>query len=141
MESAIRCRTADVADAEFCLEQDSAVTQAYVTRKIAAGECYVAESGGELAGYLRLEMMWGLVPHIGIVQVADSVRVKGVGRALVEHVRGLMRAKGERFLFSSAGAADQGTRSWHEKIGFEACGEIRGVLEGEEPEVFYRLKT
>lgn len=137
----MRCRAARAADLAFCRANDRGVRPSYVARKVAAGECFVCEAEGSLAGYLRLELLWGLTPHIGIVNVDSSARVRGVGRALVDHVRKLLKKRRERFLFSSAAAADRGARAWHEKVGFRKCGEIRGVLDGEAPEIFYRLRT
>ncbi|KAF0246921.1 MAG: hypothetical protein FD180_280 [Planctomycetota bacterium] len=54
-ETGVICRAARADDSAFCRTCDPGVSPEYVARKVAAGETWVAEAGGALAGYLRLK--------------------------------------------------------------------------------------
>jgi predicted GNAT superfamily acetyltransferase len=136
----IPVRHSTVRDLAFCARMDRHVPRAWLRRKIAARELWIAAPLGRPAGYLRMEYLWGQIPYIGLIVVAEGARVKGLGRAMLERVCREERRKGRRWLFSSSQSNDPEPQAWHRRMGFEECGVILGVNDDGVGELFFRKR-
>jgi ribosomal protein S18 acetylase RimI-like enzyme len=93
----------------------------------------VAESGGEIAGYVALGRPTGLesnrhVLHIRGLAVAPAHQRRGVARALVEAAAASARERGVRRITLRVLAPNAGARAFYESCGF--------VVEGVQREEF-----
>jgi GNAT superfamily N-acetyltransferase len=60
--------------------------------QVARDEVYLAEERGEVLGFYSL--MLGETPELDLLFVADAAHGRGLGRLLMEHMRGIARAHG-----------------------------------------------
>jgi len=130
-------RSAATSDLAF-VSQDGYVDGAVVRRKIGQGEVLVAEIDGRPVGYVRIEYLWSMRPYIALIRVLEPYRGKGVGRALLSHLEGVLRDAGQSFLFSSSQVDEPQPQAWHRHMGFTECGVINGVNDGGVGEVFFK---
>lgn len=137
-DSGVSVRFAIPEELEQCLVFDPSVHREVLRRKIGCEEVLVAETGGEIVGYLRLEHLWSKMPFIGLIHVHQEHRLAGVGRALLESLESFLRERGHRVLLSSSMADAAKAQAWHRKMGFEECGFLAGVNAGGIGEVFFR---
>jgi len=66
INDAVTVRLADYSDLDF-VSQEGYLPKEEVLRKIKRRECFVLGVDGNLAGYLRLEYFWSLVPFIALI--------------------------------------------------------------------------
>ena len=132
-------RFAVQADLDF-VSRDRFIPKEVVARKIELGEVIVAEVDGQLAGYLRLEYLWSLVPYVELIWVTPERRKQGVGRVMIAFVGEFLCQDGHDVLYSSSQADEPAPQAWHRHVGFEECGIIAGINEGGIGEVFFRKR-
>jgi GNAT superfamily N-acetyltransferase len=130
-------RFANPADLDF-VQQDQYLLPEIVQRKIEWREVIVAESNGSPAGYLRLEYLWSKIPFIALIRVLPQHRRQGVGKALLTFIECFLREQRHITLYSSFQVDEAEPQAWHRRVGFEECGVIAGINEGEIGEVFFR---
>jgi len=66
----VRIRFARDRDIRWCMRHDyEAKLATRMKYKIALNEIILAEFGGRIVGYLRLEYLWMKIPYIGLVLV------------------------------------------------------------------------
>jgi len=133
-------RFAGPEDLEWCVVEDSYVTEKVIRNKIVNDEIIVAELDGQLIAYIRLEYLWSTTPYIGLIFVIDEYRNAGVGRKMYDFLEGHLRSHGYNILLSSSQADEPEPQAWHRSIGFEECGIISGLNEGGIGEVFFRKR-
>ncbi|MHA1863246.1 MAG: GNAT family N-acetyltransferase [Candidatus Thorarchaeota archaeon] len=133
-------RFAGPEDLEWCVVEDSHVTEKIIRNKIVNDEIIVVELDGQLIGYIRLEYLWSTTPYIGLIFVIDKYRNGGIGRKMVDYLEHHLRANGHDELMSSSQANEPEPQAWHRAIGFEECGIINGLNEGGIGEIFFRKK-
>jgi len=138
-DAGIKIRIAVDDDLTF-VGQDGFVAPEVLRRKIAAGEVFIAESGGMATGYLRLEFLWSSIPYIALIRVNERSRRRGVGRALVQFVEQQLLARGHCALYSSSQANEPEPQAWHRTMGFKECGIIAGINRGDIGEIFFRKR-
>jgi GNAT superfamily N-acetyltransferase len=128
-------------DLEACVALDQPHVPAGVLEdKIRRGEIVLAERAGALAGYLRLEYLWSMIPFVGLIWVVEDQRRRGVGKALLAFVEDFLRGRGHGALYSSSTGDEPEPQAWHRHVGFEECGFIAGINEGGVDEVFFRKR-
>lgn len=130
-------RLANPEDLDF-VSRDGYVAKEIVLHKIEQGECFVLDVDGQLAGYLRLEFLWSIVPYIALVKLLETYRKKGYSRDLIQFVENHLRSKGYDVLYSSSQADEPTPQAWHRHMGFEECGIINGINAGGIGEIFFR---
>jgi GNAT superfamily N-acetyltransferase len=134
-------RFASPADLEACVALDQPQVPVDVIKgKIERREILLAEGAGALAGYLRLEYLWSMVPFLGLIWVVEGQRRQGVGKALLGTLEDFLRERGHGMLYSSSQADEPEPQAWHRHVGFEECGFIGGINEGGIGEVFFRRR-
>jgi GNAT superfamily N-acetyltransferase len=126
-------------DLEWCVVHDPHVTEQIVRHKIVNDEIVVAETDGELIGYVRLEYLWSTIPYIGLVFVLKDYQNEGVGRGLVEFLREYLSERGHDMLLSSSQADEPEPQAWHRAMGFSECGILNCINEGGIGEIFFRM--
>ena len=133
-------RFAGPEDLEWCVVEDSYVTEKIIRNKIVNDEILVVELDGQLIGYIRLEFLWSSIPYIGLIFVNDEYRKAGIGRKMMDHLEDHLRAHGHDIVMSSSQANEPEPQAWHRAVGFEECGIINGLNEGDIGEIFFRKK-
>jgi ribosomal protein S18 acetylase RimI-like enzyme len=134
----IHIRFARANDLEICAAFDAGVPTDRLARKLAADEILLAETEGEVFGYLRLEYLWLKLPFIGLIHVAAQRRGAGVGRAMLEFLESHLRDRGHDVLLSSSRVDAHSAQQWHRRMGFEECGTLAGVNADGVGEMFFR---
>jgi GNAT superfamily N-acetyltransferase len=134
-------RFASPADLEACIALDQPQVPADVIEgKIECQEILLAEREGELAGYLRLEYLWSLIPFLALIWVVEGHRRQAVGKALLAYLEDFLRERGHGVLYSSSQADEPEPQAWHRHVGFDECGFIAGINAGGIGEVFFRKR-
>jgi len=101
---------------------------------IAAGECHVAEQGGEVIAYGVLHNHFFHDPIIDMLIVGAPWRRQGVGRAMIRHLATICRPPK---LWTSTNLSNQPMQALLAAEGFVMSGFIEGLDEGD-PELIYR---
>jgi GNAT superfamily N-acetyltransferase len=135
----VRVREATDADVAWCLATDGHLDEADVLPKIRAHEVLVAELSGVLAGLLRFDLMWSVVPFIAQLRVLEAYRRHGVAKALLQAVEERATEHGSIAVLSSiAFGSDRTTAlAWHQAMGFERFGAVDGLFPREQTEAFF----
>ena len=131
-------RFAGPEDLEWCVVEDSYVTEQVIRNKIVNDEIIIAELDGQPIGYLRLEYLWSNIPYIGVIFVIDMYRHEGIGRKILSFLENYLLSRGHSQLFSSSQANEPEPQAWHRSVGFVECGIISGLNEGGIGEIFFR---
>ena len=135
----VHVRGAEGSDLDWLAEHDGHLDRAQLERKVAAGEVLVAEIDGQRAGLLRLDHLWSRIPFIAQIRVLEPARRRGVGRTLVAFACEQARRDGVHVLLSSSQADEPAPQAWHRAAGFEECGFVAGINEGDVDEIVFRI--
>ncbi len=139
VKDVVTVRLAENSDLDFVC-QDGYLSREEVLWKIKRRECFVLCVDGNLAGYLRLEFLWSLVPYIALIIIKERYQKMGYSRDLLGFVEKTLKIMGYEVLYSSSQADETIPQAWHRHIGFEECGVINGINEGGVGEIFFRKK-
>jgi ribosomal protein S18 acetylase RimI-like enzyme len=104
-----------------------------VTDALVLGECWVAESGGEVLGYAVVNTCFYGHPFVWLLNVAERFRRRGIGSALLRHT---LDRFPDRKVFTSTNDSNRPSRAMMESLGFERAGQIEHLDEGD-PELVY----
>jgi ribosomal protein S18 acetylase RimI-like enzyme len=104
---------------------------------ISAGECVIAEIGGEPAGYAVLHYHFFHSGIIDMVIVRQAWRRQGIGRALVRHL--VARCTSPR-VWISTNLSNTPMQALLAAEGFSMSGFIEGLDEGDPELVFSKLR-
>ncbi len=100
-------------------------------------ERYVALAGGEIAGFLILNMKGAFVGYVQTVCAAPAHRGQGVGTALMAFAeRRVFRVSPNVFLCVSS--FNDGARRLYERLGYAYVGELADFLVAGHSELLYR---
>jgi ribosomal protein S18 acetylase RimI-like enzyme len=139
MVGRITVRTAEPSDLSWLVQNDGHLDASTLAVKVEGGEVLLAEIDGERAGLLRFDRLWSAVPFVAVVRVDCKFRRRGVGRALVGALADQARASGATFVLSSATGNESEPQAWHRAVGFQVCGQLSGINDGDVTEVMFRL--
>lgn len=114
-------RAAVPADWLFWRSLDGRIGREGFERKLAAGECLIAEEDGAPVGLLRWNRFWDEVPFCTLLIVREAWRGRGVGRALMAHWEASMRAAGHGMAMTST-QADETAQHFYRKLGWRDAG-------------------
>ena len=123
---------------EWCVVEDSLVTEQVIRHKIINDEIIIAELDGKPVGYLRLEYLWSTIPYIGVIFVIEDYRKEGIGQKILAFLEDYLQSRGYDVLYSSSQASEPESQAWHRSVGFVESGIISGINEGGIGEVFFR---
>ncbi len=134
----IRVQFANPEHLEACMELENIPLRRVIVAKIQAQDVVIALWNHEVAGYLRLEYLWGKVPLIGLIRVREERQKQGLGRCLLSFTCKHLQSQGHTFLLSSSSAHEPEPQTWHRQQGFRECGILLGVNERGQSEIFFR---
>lgn len=106
--------------------------------KLMNNEIFIAKFDSDIVGYLRLEYLWSKFPYIGLVKVHEDYRRQGIGRSLLAFLEDYLNTNGHITLFSSSQVNEVEPQNWHRRMGFDECGLINGINEGNIGEIFFK---
>ncbi len=141
MPTRIRLATLGELDRLLALDQVASremTRVAAVRRAVEASSCWVADEGGRLLGYALLNKAFFGFDFIELIYVASSIRRRGVGRALIEHVE---RESTTAKLFTSTNESNVAMRGLLTKLGYEWSGVIYNLDKNDPEFIFVKLSA
>jgi GNAT superfamily N-acetyltransferase len=100
----------------------------------------IAERGERAAGYAYFDFLGVLNPFLAMIWVFDEYRGIGISRDILVFLEDHFRRGGHEVLYSSSRADGAVPQAWHRHMGFEECGFIIGLGEGDVGEVYFRKR-
>ena len=104
-----------------------------ISEALAKGECFTAQSGGDVLGYVVLNYSFFGFGFIPVIVVAQPHRRRGVGLGLLREAQAQCTSQK---LFTSANTSNVEARSLFRRAGFIESGSIEN-LDADDPEVVY----
>ena len=143
MREDITVRFAEIDDLDYCQKMEfdpilPSITKEKLEYLIEEKEIVIAEINNNPVGYLRLEYLWHKIPYIGLILVDEGHRRIGVGKSLLAFTERHLKSTGHKTLYSSSTQNEPEPQEWHRHVGFEECGIIEGINEGNIGEVIFR---
>lgn len=138
-EYSITVRFACKKDLEECLAMDGSDRADIISNKIEMHEIIVAQRGGDLIGYLRIEYLWARLPFISLITLLPEYRKKGIGALMLKYLTEFLEINGFDTLLSSSRVDEAEGQQWHRSKGFVECGMLGGLNENGIGEVFFKL--
>ena len=114
-------RPAEGRDAAAWLELDRHLSEAGFLDKVRAGQALVITEGETVAGVLRWNLFWDLVPFCTLLYIAAPYRGQGCGRRLMAHWEAAMGAKGYETVMTST-QANENAQHFYRKLGYRDSG-------------------
>ncbi|QTH45800.1 GNAT family N-acetyltransferase [Cohnella sp. LGH] len=133
----ITIRFGDINDLKDVSNGDQHVPPHLLLWKLQNQEIIIAKNKADLVGYLRLEYLWSKYPYLGLIIVHPDYRGNGLGKGLLEFAQAHLRKKGMKKIYSSSQANESDPQKWHRKMGFQECGIINGINDGDIGELFF----
>ena len=138
----ISVRYASPEDAEACqaFNQQMGCPDNLVD-KIKRQEIIIATLPAEIAGYMRMEMLWNAIPFISWIYIQEEYRGQGIGAALLRFIEmelGAPRYKNPQWLLSSSKTTNTRSIEWHKRRDFVPCGYWEGTHTDGSNEVFFK---
>jgi GNAT superfamily N-acetyltransferase len=109
-------------------QNDTYISRQTIEKKLKDREYIVARHKDRLAGYIRFGYFWSMIPYIEIISVEDQFKLQGIGRAMVNFLEDLARAKGQKLIMSSSQADEPQAQAFHRKVGFRDAGALVDLL-------------
>lgn len=116
--------------------QIDAGRRAQIAGWVEAGQCFVAEQDGRLAGYCVMTREFFDSFFIKLVAVAEAERRTGVGTAMIQHLIAIL-PPGEK-LWTSTNQSNTPMRALLPRLGFVPSGQIDN-LDDDDPELVFVL--
>jgi len=107
--------------------------RAFIARSVEAGACSLIFDSERLIGYAVLDYTFFGQGFISILFVSPTNRRQGAGSTLLRHLEALCRT---RKLFTSANLSNLPMQRLLARQGFDLCGVVHGLDEGD-PELVY----
>lgn len=85
------------------------------------GRMLIAEFDGRIAGWLRWNLFWDVVPFMNHLYILEAYRGRGFGRMIVERWENIMRAAGHDRVMTSS-AQDEYAQHFYVRLGYRAIG-------------------
>lgn len=133
-------RFANKNDLEACFAFDHTDRADILESKLDLYEIIVAERCGQIIGYLKLEYIWSKLPYIALIIIKPELRGRGIGTLMLNYLTEFLQANDYKVLLSSSQVNEPEPQLWHRKKGFQECGILNGINEGNVGEVFFRLE-
>ena len=100
-------------------------------------EVYVADAGGEVAGFIVLEMEGSFTGYVKSIYVAPGWRGRGVGSTLMGYAEERIFKESPN-VFICVSDFNTGARRLYERLGYETIGELRDYVVRGHSEVLMR---
>jgi GNAT superfamily N-acetyltransferase len=112
--------------------------RAFIARAVEAGECFVAEVGGQVIGYGVLEYSFFGQGFVSMLYTHPEHRRRGTGAALLRTFEATCRTPK---LFTSTNLSNLPMQTLLAKVGYTLSGVIHNLDEGDPELVFVRFIT
>lgn len=132
----VRPATADDIGALIALDSFAAPDNdraAEIAEWVHSAHCFCAELNGILVAYSVLHQHFFHRPMLEMLMVGIDFRRQGIGELMIEHA---IKATAHE-LWTSTNQSNQAMQSLLERMGFQRCGIIEELDEGD-PELIYR---
>ena len=100
-------------------------------------EVYLAVMGGEIAGFVVLEMSGAFVGYVKSICVSPGWRGRGVGGRLMAFAEERIFSETPN-VFLCVSDFNEGARRFYERLGYEAVGELRDYIVPGRSEILMR---
>lgn len=128
-------RLANERDREFWFALDKHIAAAELEKKLRESECYVLVADGVPAGILRYNLFWDNTPFCTLLVVADGMRGRGYGSALMRRWERDMTARGYRTALTSS-QSDEEAQGFYRRLGYSDCGYL--LADEKAAELFFK---
>lgn len=108
---------------------------ASISASLSAGECFIAEFGGDVRGFIVLNYTFFGFGFIPLIVVAERHRRRGVGLRLLSEAQ--RRCTGQK-LFASANASNEAARALFKRAGFIRSGLIENLDDADTEIVYFK---
>jgi L-amino acid N-acyltransferase YncA len=133
-------RLATSTDAEFLIPLNAPLSETAIRRKITDEEILIAAQDSRRVAFMRIGLLWSLHPFIELIVVPEEgLRGRGIGTALLRALEERYAAASE-YVYSSCVTSEERPQRWHRSRGFEDCGYLAQLNEGNEGEIFFRKR-
>lgn len=129
----ITIRPAAAGDIETLCSLDLIARREFIERSVVAGDCHIADDGGEVIGYGVLSHAFYDQGFVEMLYVDPDRRRCGAGRALLLHMESFCRTSK---LFTSTNLSNLPMQSLLNQAGYGLSGVIHNLDEGD-PELVY----
>ncbi len=119
---------------EIIAGQDTWISGLVLKAKIENGEVLAAFDGNDFAGWLRYGLFWDSIPFVNMLRVAEPLRGRGIGKALILYFEEEMRRRGYKTVMTSS-AQSEYAQHFYLKLGYKAVGGF--TLENEPYELLF----
>lgn len=119
----IDVRYAAPSDETYLAPRDTILSLDRLRRKVADREVLLALARGNPAGWLRFGLCWDLFPFLHGLFVEESLRRRGLGRALVAFWEQEMRRQGHALAMTSTDA-HRPAQHFYRALGYRDCGSL-----------------
>jgi len=100
-------------------------------------EVYLAVIGGEIAGFVVLEMSGAFVGYVKSICISPRWRGRGVGERLMAFAEERIFSEAPN-VFLCVSDFNEGARRFYERLGYEAIGELRDYIVPGRSEILMR---
>ncbi|MDH5200882.1 MAG: GNAT family N-acetyltransferase [Candidatus Bathyarchaeota archaeon] len=100
-------------------------------------EVYLAVIGGEIAGFVVLEMSGAFVGYVKSICVSSEWRGRGVGERLMAFAEERIFSEAPN-VFLCVSGFNEGARRFYERLGYEVVGELRDYIVPGRSEILMR---
>lgn len=114
-------RPAVPGDLAFLMTHDRHIAPSELDQLIHRGRITIIEAAGEPIGWLRWNLFWDNTPFMNLLYLLDGHRLKGHGRALVNHFEQQMREQGYAAVMTST-QANEAAQHFYRHLGYQDIG-------------------
>ena len=114
-------RPAVPADLAFLAGHDRHITPAELDSSIRLGRILLAETDGQICGWLRWNLFWDNTPFMNLLYLLEDFRMQGYGRALVRQWEQEMRERGHATVMTST-QANEAAQHFYRHLGYTDVG-------------------
>ena len=122
---------------EWLKTKDHHINEYTLQKKIEDKHIIIAESKGEILGWLRFGLFWDTIPFMNMLFVEETHRNKGVGKKLVQFWESEMQKQKNKLVMTST-QSDEKAQHFYRKLGYSDVGSL--TLPKEPLEIIFMKK-
>ncbi len=116
-------RYAEKTDIDALAALDKHVSPEELKHIIECRRVLIAESNGEICGWLRFGLFWDNLPFMNMLYIVDKERSNGYGTALCNFWENEMRSAGFDLVLTSTLSSEQ-AQHFYRKRSYRDCGSL-----------------
>jgi len=114
-------RPALLSDLALLSENDRHISANELENLIRLGRVSIAESDGNLIGWLRWNLFWDNTPFLNMLYLTEDFRGQGYGREMMQQWESARRLEGYDTVMTST-ASDEYAQHFYQKLGYTSIG-------------------